>query len=295
MEDIELAIHGDTIVDRNSADSYFRANFGGGSYIKGLVAQLSLFSNTATFVFEEESITLISDYFNSDILVYLDLDTSTFPYEFSSTDSIVVTISLKDLNNALSSISKSSGVILEKTVGKDILNVIPTEAVSGMPLTSRSNIRFTPQRTRCQLDIESYEYTNSPTCAIKTNKLSQMFSNFCKNKVGRVECFTSPSGIKFEGNNTLATNTIQHVFGNFDSEFDTLPNMIAIRTDVCKSLTKLGSLNNDGEVRIFHSSTHPHLFVVPVSNYGTFNIYIADMRTQEAIDQEFDMLEAQSD
>lgn len=295
MEDIELAIHGDSIVDRNASDSYFKANFSGGSYIKGLIAQLSLLSNTATFVFTPDNIRLISDYFNSNILIDLNLDSSTFPYEFSGTEPVTVTISLKDLNNSLSSISKSSGVILEKTKGKDVLNVIPTEAVTGLPLTSRSNIRFTPDRSTCSVDLSMFKYPRSPCCAIKTNKFSHMFSSFSKNKVSRVECFVSPLGIKFSGNNDLATSNIQHVFGEFDESYDHLDHMIVMRTDVCKSLTKLGTLNNDGEVRVFHDSDNPHLFVIPVSNYGTFNIYVGDMRTPEAIDQEYDMLEAQSE
>lgn len=290
MEDIELEIHGDSIIDRNAPDSYFKASFGGGSYIKGLVAQLCLMGSHATFRFNPEGIRLVISMFDEAIVGSLWLDSSTYPYEFTGTDDVLAYISLKDLNNALSSISKSSGVILEKQKGKDMLNIIPTEAASGIPLTSRSTIRFTVEPFD---DITKMEYPRSPVCYVKSNKFSQMFSGFSKNKVARVECYMGNSGIKFMGNNDLATNNIEHVYGDFDESFETLDNLLVIRTDMCKSLTKLGALNSDSEVRVFQSPENPHLFVVPVSTYGSLDLYISDCRTEEAIEYEYELAEAQ--
>lgn len=105
MEDIELAIHGDTIISRNSSDSYFRANFGGGSYIKGLITHLASVTPQGTFTFTKTSIRLVTCVLDSQAAMFLDLDTVNFPYEFRGTEPVVVTISLKDLSNALSSIS----------------------------------------------------------------------------------------------------------------------------------------------------------------------------------------------
>lgn len=242
-----------------------------------------------TFKFDPDGIKLIMHLFSDTMTLDLTLDSSRFPYEFHGTEPVIATISLKDLNNALSSISKSSGVIFEKQLGKDVMNVVPTEAVSGIPLTSRSTIRFTPDKFSDIIDIP---YSRSPSCYIKSNKFSQMFSNFSKNKVSRVECYMSPSGIKFAGNNNLATSSIEHVFGEFDEAYHHLEYMIALRTDVCKTLTKLGSLNSDGEVRVFYDPDNPHLFVVPVSTYGTLDIYIVDSRSEDAIEQEYEFSEA---
>ena len=284
MENIEFDLLGDSVIKRNGKDSYFKAKFGGGFYIKGLISHLSSVKTQATFIFTEDSIQLTTSLLDNQAVKHLHLDASMFPYEFKGKNPILMTISLKDFNNALSAISKSSGLILEKEEGKDILHVTPTDSSTGTPMSSKSSIKF----TREEIDevLVDLEYDRSPSCYIKTNVFSQMFNSFIKNKITRVECYGSKSGIKFIGVNTLATSTLEHTFGQFDSNDEDIDNMLAIRPDVIKTLTKLAPLNNGGEIRVFYRNENPHKFVVPIGFYGVMDIFIYDMRSEEEINEE---------
>lgn len=288
MEDIELAIHGDDVVTRNSRHSYFKANFGGGFYIKGLIAHLMAIPlSHGTFVFTRQSIKLTATALDDQVITALNLDTSTFPYVFDNGEDgdrdIVMTISLKDLSGALSQITKSSGVILEKERGKDLLHVILTDSVSTMPLQSKSTIKFIREESE---SIHDLDYDHSPGCYVKTSVIAKMFNTFNKNKVKRVECYGSQNGIKFVAHNDLATNRVQQSFGDFDDDDESPYNMTALKPAVVKSMVKITALNGDGEVRIFYSPDLPHKFQIPVGNYGIIDIFISDMRTDEEIDEE---------
>lgn len=286
MEDIELAIHGDEVGDRNGRNSYFKANFGGGSYIKGLIAHLSSIPlYQATFIFTPTGIRLTATSFDEQMANVLNLDGSTFPYIFENDDDkdIIMTISLKDLTGALAQITKASGVILEKERGKDQLHVILTDSSSTMPLQSRSTIKFIREEPDV---IERFEYTPSPGCYVKTSVLAKMFNTLNKNKSKRVECYGSRFGIKFVSHNDLATNQVQQSYGDFDPDDHNSYNMTALKSSAIKSMIKITALNGDGEVRIFYSPNLPHKFTVPVGNYGTVDIFLSDMRTDEEVEEE---------
>lgn len=286
MEDIELAIHGDDVGNRNSRNSYFKVNFGGGSYIKGLIAHLSSIPiHQGTFVFTPTNIHLTATVFDDQVANVLNLDTSTFPYIFENdnNDDIIMTISLKDLASALSQITKASGVILEKERGKDQLHVILTDSGSTMPLQSRSTIKFIREDPD---QLHDLDYAQSPGCYVKTSVLAKMFNTLNKNKSKRVECYGSKAGIKFVSRNDLATNRVQQSYGEFDEKDETSHNMIALKSSAIKSMIKITSLNGDGEVRIFYSPGLPYKFTIPVGNYGTIDIFVSDMRTDDEIEEE---------